>query len=272
MNDILNPPSERDLPPGRSERMRADLLTVIGGPRPRAGRRLVLVAATVAVVAAGSAVSGLLRDRAVDGPSRVLAMSVSEMTPELRNAATYCLDHATGAKAKPAMTDLAVAAQRDHRAAVMFLSEAGYLACDVTMEPGKEISSGISESDWRSGEWMPGAVERALLTSTEADGGDVTVLGRVSNRVARLVLEHGDGKNTTNARITDGAFGLMTDGGSVNDRALLIAYDAGGAEIGRRPLFKPLDRDGRCFTDPSGKQVYGKDKTKQCLPAQRWDR
>lgn len=71
MNDILDPPAERDMPPGRSSRMRADLMAAINRPEHgrNSRRRLVLVAALIAAVAGGAATAVVGRD---GGPAQVL--------------------------------------------------------------------------------------------------------------------------------------------------------------------------------------------------------
>jgi hypothetical protein len=274
MNDILTPPADRDLPAGRSARMRVEVLNAIAAPDPRrpGRRRLILVAGAVAAVAAGSTAATVLRHEGE--PTRILAMAASEMTPALRDAATYCLSHSSipgvDKPQRVTMAQLAAAAQRDRRAAVLFLSDTGYLACEVSAPEGEEPASAITGNDWQSRDWLPGPVQRVLLTSTGADRGDVTVLGRISDRVHRLVLEHGDGHKTT-ARLTGGLFGLVSAGGTVTKKAELVSYDARGAEIGRRPLFRPQDQDGRCYVDAGGTVVYGK-PTGTCEPAQKWAR
>jgi hypothetical protein len=279
------------MPAGRAERMRADVLNVIAADRTaRAGstrwwravppqrrrpgrRRLALIAAAAAAaVAVGVTATAVLRHEGE--PVRILAMAASEMTPEMRDAATDCLAHRTiDGVDKPqqvTMSQLAVAAQNDHRAAVLFLSDTGYLACDVWTPKRQEASLAVTGDDWKSRDWLPGPVQRVLLTSTEIGGGDVTVLGRISDRVHRLVLEHGDGHITV-ARLASGVFGLVSAGGTVTKQAQLVSYDASGAEIGRRPLFRPQDQDGKCYVDPAGAIVYGKPGG-QCEPAQKWAR
>ncbi|MFG1890367.1 hypothetical protein ACGFIR_21175 [Micromonospora sp. NPDC049051] len=171
------------------------------------------------------------------------------------------------------MTDLAVATERGSRALVLFMNDVGYATCDVRAAgPRREPSGGLSADRWPHGEWLPGPVQRLLLTSTEHDGGDVSVSGRVSGRVNRLVLDHGDGR-TTAARLSGGAFGLMTTGARLraDDRPELISYDDRGAVLDRRPLFQAENQLDRCYTTPSGALIYGRSAT-NCLPAEAWRR
>ncbi|MBB5116379.1 hypothetical protein FHU28_006218 [Micromonospora echinospora] len=267
MRDVLDAPTERDLPPAKAARMRADLMRSIHRPRSRTAVRLGIatMAATAAVVV-GVAVAPTNDD------VQHLAMGPHELSPALRQAIEQCLSWNAQAERIPvSMGQLAVAAEQDHRAVALFMTETGYLTCDVSTPSGEEASGGVGgERDWPQQSWLPGPVQRLLLTSTEADGGDVTVTGRVSPRVHRLVLEHGDG-HTTTARLSSGVFGLVTEGGTVRQDAELVSYDASGTEIDRRLLFRPSDEFDHCYTDSSGKVVYGKPGT-DCLSAERWSR
>ncbi|MER7894525.1 hypothetical protein ABTX15_32555 [Micromonospora sp. NPDC094482] len=267
MKDILDAPIERDLPPGKATRMRADLMTSIHRPRPRTAVRLgIATMAAAAAVVTGVAV-------APNGDDvQQLAMGPGELSPTLHQAMEQCLSWNAQTERLPVSLDqLAVAAEQHHRAVALFMTETGYLTCDVSMSPGEEISGGITgASDWPQRDWLPGPVQRLLLTSTEIEGGDVAVTGRVSARVHRLLLEHGDG-HTTAARLNDGVFGLLTEDASVNEDAELVSYDATGTEVDRRLLFRPSDEFDTCYADSSGNVVYGK-RGSDCLPAERWNR
>ncbi|MFI5914318.1 hypothetical protein [Dactylosporangium sp. NPDC051541] len=276
MNDLFTPPAGRDLPPGRAEQMRAELLADITGParparpvRGRVGVGLVL-AGVVAVAATGvSAWSGR-------GGEQLLALGPDEMSPTLRAAAERCLLEGQDMHPRPlvASADLAVGAERADHVALLFLSEHHYFACDEWDPPGESRSMSLAaDTDgpaWHH-DWLPGPVDRLLLTSTERDGGDVVVIGRVSARVHQLVLDHGDGRKTV-ARIADGAFGIIAQGDIHEaDHPALVSYDSAGREIDRRPLFVPFDRLGRCYVDPEGTIVYGTPGP-ACRPAEPWTR
>ncbi|MFG3419831.1 hypothetical protein ACIBTZ_23075 [Micromonospora sp. NPDC049460] len=269
MTKTLEPPGERDLPPRVADRMRADVLRAVR--RPATGRvrlRLAVGATALAVVAAGFAVRAPSDAETVE----VLAMGYGELSPSLRAAARQCLAWSPrDPDVAPTMTDLAVAAERGDRAVVFFLAETGYVTCDVHRSAGAEVSGGLSIDRWPAHDLLPGPVQRLLLTSTKRSGGDVTVSGRVSSRVARLVLEHGDGK-TTAARISDGVFAVMTVGADLDeDGAQLVSYDAAGTEIDRRRLFQPSDEFDHCYVDPAGTVVYGRPGG-DCRPAEPWGR
>ncbi|MEE6257493.1 hypothetical protein [Plantactinospora sonchi] len=278
MNTILDPPAERDLPRGRAARMRADLVASVSPPEGRAGlpwsrgpvaarvRRPVLVVAAAALVAAGLTVLPTIRDD--NSASTVLAMGADELSPTLRRATEWCLEQNDEIHRIPITTDdLAVAAQRSHHSVMLFLTESAYFECSVDLTPGREFSGGVgSEPDWRTRDWLPGLVQQMMLTSSELRSGEVAVSGRVSGRVHRLVLEHGDGRHTT-ARLANGTFGLVSRG-DVTSRAELVGYDHEGREIARQLLFDWRSED-RCYTDPNGNVVYGK-AGPDCHPAEPW--
>ncbi|MFF0152372.1 hypothetical protein [Micromonospora sp. NPDC005203] len=266
MKDILDLPAERDLPPGRAVRMRAELMTSIRRPRRRRAVRLgIATVATAAAVVAG--VATVPRGDEV----RHLAMGSGELSPTLHRAVEKCLEWNGQMERIPlSMNDVAVAAEQDDRGLALFITDTGYFTCEVTMRPGEEISGGATGARvWPQRAWLPGPVQRLLLMSTEADGGDVGVTGRVSARVQRLVLEHGDGQSTT-ARLADGVFGLLTDHAEVTRDAELVSYDTTGVEIDRRLLFRPSDEFDNCYVDSAGTLVYG--KPGDCRPAEPWGR
>lgn len=274
MSSLLEPPAERDMPRGRSTRMRAHLLASIQRPPSRSGvgRRRV---AMVIVMAAATAVAGVAASTWTfqdDGEVEALAMSTAELSPPLREVTRQCLEwnarqRADGAAGVPAVRagDLAMAARRDRRAVTMFLTPTGYFSCDVHGKGG----GGAGGEDWPSRDWVPGPVQMVSNASTELDSGHVMAAGRVSNRVHRLVLDHGNGLTTT-ARIERGVFGLISRG-VVTKEAEMVSYQVDGSEIGRRPLFQPLDHYDHCYVDPSGNVLYG-DPGPNCLPAEPWAR
>jgi len=290
MNDILQPPTERDLPAGGADRIRAGALAALAEPEPRhTGRRVAVVAAVVTTVAAG--VGGAALWPAGGGSTQALAMSAAELPPELRTAAEQCLswnhDQVARTGIEPldrapevTLDDLAVATRRGDKSAMLFLTAAGYFTCDLTLGRWWREKTGSTNWDaWgdRRG-WLPGPVEALSVSSSDIDGGEVMAIGRVSARVRRLVLEHGDGR-TTEARLQDGAFGLISTGSSVREDARLVSYDADGNVLDRLRFFDM--RLDRCYVDPAGKVVYRAEYAgKQpppvdpatCLPAEAWRR
>ena len=278
MNDLINPPAERDLPPGRAARMRAEILTAVRVPRRRSTRwRLVVPVAAVLTLIAGVTLAFQVRQ---DGRSEILAMSPGELDPALRSAAKQCLTWMDPASRDPSdkttfipvsLADVTMAARQDDRSVIMFMNRTGQVGCQVTEAAwGREVSGGLSGGAWEHREWLPGPVEPLLLSSSEFNGGAVSALGRVSARVHRMVLEHGTGR-TTVARLSGGVFGLLTKTDDVRPGAALVSYDAEGREIDRRPLFHPAGEVDRCYTDPAGKVIYGPPGP-NCLPADPWTR
>lgn len=269
MNTVLEPPAERDMPLGRSTRMRVHLLASIRRPTGRSSvgrRRVVMVMAAVAAVA-GVAVSTLTPPD--NSGVEALAMSAAELSPPLRDVTRQCLEwnarmHGDHGDTVPAVRDgdLAMVARRDGRAVAMFVNPTGYFSCDID-----ENSSGGGGEAWPLRDWMPGPVQILSNSSTGQDSGHVMTAGRVSNRVQRLVLDHGNGLTTT-ARLERGVFGLISQG-VVTEEAELVSYQEDGSEIGRRRLFQPFSQHDNCYVDPSGKVVYG-EPGPSCLPSEPW--
>jgi hypothetical protein len=288
MNDILRPPTERDLPADRAERIQAGVLAALAEPEPsHTGRRVAVLAAVVTTVAAGVGGAALWSSGGGGESTQALAMSAAELSPSLREAAKQCLtwngdqsprtDDGSPRRLKVTLDDLAVATRHGHKAAMLFLTDAGYHSCDMVTEPGAEITGGAVSDAWGGRhDWLPGPVQRLGLSFSDANGGDVMITGRASARVARLVLEHGDGR-TTAARLKDGAFGLVSSGGSVRASAQLVGYDADGNELSRFRLFEKSYL-GDCYLDPAGNVLYQPRSEKDappadpasCAPAERW--
>lgn len=265
MKELPAVPAERDLPSARMARMRADLVTAIGRPRARARAVRLRLAITVAAVVAAAGGVLLAMPGNQDSGEHVLAMGPDELSPTLRRAAEQCLAW-NGGRYPVSLADLAAAAQQGHRAQLLFLSASGYFDCDVTVEPGREVHGGTNGVDeWPNGDLLPGPVE-VLGMGMTGDPGEVAVAGRVSARVHRVVLEHGD-EHTTPARVENGVFALISDG-DVQADAVLVGHDASGREIYRQPLLNQ-DHPERCYTDPTGTVIYGRPGP-HCQPAERW--
>ena len=278
MTDYLTPPPERELPAWWVAELRDRVMAGTRQPAhtARRGRRAVLVtSAAVAALVAGATAATMIRG---NDTVQVLAFGPGELSPELTHAVQRCLSWNAPESKDPsslahdpqlavAKDDLAVAVQHGDTSAAAFVTDEGYLTCEYTDEG--EGWGATSADRWQSQrkDWLPGPAEQLLLTSTEHEGGDVTVIGRVSGTVRRLVLEYGNG-HSSEVRIGSGMFALLSDGTAVTGDATLVSYDADGREIGRRALFESRDDDA-CFTDPAGIVVYGK-AGNDCRPAFRW--
>ena len=275
MNERFDPPAERDLPPVRAARIRAGLLAEARAPRRRVPRRLLVAAAAVLTLIA--AVTATLEVRREDR-TQILALGPGELDPSLRRAAERCLEMAApqpGGAPQPAFVpvspaDIAIASRRGRWINVLFLNRTGYLGCELELEFGRIAGGGLAGEAWPHRDWLPGPVQRLSLMSTEFDGGSVSVLGRVSARVDRLVLEHGNGRTTT-ARLRDGAFGIISRTDDVQKDAELVSYDRAGQEIDRRLLFRHSLEFDHCYTGPAGVVIYG-ESGPGCRPADRWGR
>ncbi|GAA4586900.1 hypothetical protein BJY16_008057 [Actinoplanes octamycinicus] len=290
----LEPPAERDLPPARAAQLRASLLrrTQTRTPiRHRRGLRLA-VAATLTVAAA----FGVLWVRPQPLPT-TLAMGPGELSGSLRTVVDGCLasratfgrtadEYRASAGLPPepdfpvAARDVAVAAEADGRALALFLTGRGYLACGSEQHRNpitglrSEPSGGLAGDEWgASRDWLPGPVQVLFLSSSDEEAGQVTAAGRVSPRVARLIVDDGSGR-TFRARLADGAFGLLITE-PLDPGARLIGYDAAGEVVFEGPLFEgAFARVKTCYTDDTGRIVYRPDDpgepTGKCLPAEPW--
>ncbi|HEU5110553.1 MAG TPA: hypothetical protein VFT95_18590 [Micromonosporaceae bacterium] len=278
MTNFLTPPPERRLPAARVAELRARVMAGIDQPAHPVGpaRRVMLVTAAAAAVVAGgvTAASVIPGDDAV----QVLAFGPGALSPKLAAGVDKCLRYNSPESKDPSSLaldprlpvtkdDLVVGVQHGDTSAVAFVTDEGYLACQY--DDRGEGSGGTTVDRWQPHrkEWLPGPVDRLLVMSSDLDGGDVTVIGRVSADVHRLVLEYGNG-HSSEARFGSGMFALLSDGTRVAGNAALVSYDADGREIGRTPLFDKRDRDA-CFTDPAGNVVYG-EPGNGCRPAFRW--
>lgn len=295
MNDLLDLPAERDLPPERAARMRADLLESIRHPRHRTRAGLVAaVAAAVVLVLVGVSV-------ALGGGQRGIPTRPATPTPDpqaaVRLAARQCLLwNAQSPRYRLSESDLAVAAEQDGFVATLFFTSRGdaYWACmiDTTRSApqpkapdGRAYSGGAGGGgpDWPHWGWLLGPVDVLSPLSGTAPThrtsptppprpfwgtGGVALVGRVSARVHRLVLDHGNGQ-ITEAHLAHGGFAMVAKK-PVAANATLLAYDATGAEIYRH-LVDELGPVRGCWVDPSGKVISGKPGP-DCRPAERWTR
>jgi hypothetical protein len=121
--------------------------------------------------------------------------------------------------------------------------------------------------------WLPGPVQ-VLMSGTSVMSGpaEMSLVGRVSSRVARLVAE--DGTHTVAAHVANGMFGLLATTDEVAYEGNLVAYDAAGEVIYKQPLSTATEPD-RCWTSPTGQVLYPAGEQKgsagKCLPSEPWN-
>jgi hypothetical protein len=279
----LEPPAERDLPPARAALMRATLLRASRrGTRRRL--RLAVAASLTAVVAFAIA---WVRPQQLP---TTFALGPGQLSRTLEAVVDHCLDRRDELAGHAATTDLprisardvAIAAESRGQATALFVDDDGFVACtlDQIVRPiigvRIEAGGGFTGGPWNGGrDWLPGPVQVLMSGAAVADGpapAQMSLVGRVSPRVARLVAE--DGTHTVAARVANGMFGLLADTGEVAYAGQLVAYDAGGEEIYREPMFPLSMDDDRCWTGPDGAVLYPgpRSPTGTCLPAEPWGR
>lgn len=271
---IVELPESRDLPAGRQARMRAGLLAAIDAPRRKGRhRRVVRFAAATAVAAGAIAVVPVLLPGSASGPTAALAYSGGDIAPAIQRAADQCLDDNRG-YSEPGVDisgDLRLAnlLGRDGNIVVVFTTAGGALYCFNESTVG-----GRSMTPRAFSNWMPGAVEIGAATSAVAEGTSdyFATAGRVSRRVTRLVLDHGNGRHT-DANLAGGTFVVIAAGDVDVAKTVLVAYDSAGTEIGRREGWSRRglsEQSADCYVDPTGAVVWGSTPGPTCQAAEVW--
>jgi hypothetical protein len=269
----LQPPAERDLPAGRQAQMRTALLRTIDGPtaeparrtgRPTAWRWAAAAAGLAVIAAAGVAALLPYRD-----DSQTLAYSGGAVSPEVQRAADQCIEDNRAHPDSGTGADLTLVnlLGRNGTAAVVYTSPGGMVYCFNSSQ-----TSGRSMASQAVSNWLPGPIEIGSATSTEAEGPSdyFAVAGRVSGRAARVVLDHGNGLQTT-ANLAGGTFIVIAEGEVDTIPSTLVTYDGAGAEIDRRAAWAgSLDEQTSCRTDPSGAVIKGSVAGTDCRPGEAW--
>jgi hypothetical protein len=283
VNSILEPPAERELHPRRQAEMRARLMrattpeaTTRAPHRPR--RRFALAAAGLAVTV------GIATFVAVDplGGARTtetLAYSGGAVPPEVRRAADQCLADNRGIDDDSAIPDAARGGRiggdlelvnflgRRGEVAVVFTTGTATVYCFNQPERGGRSASRTAVSNWLPG---PIVIEGGSSAEIEGSSDRFALGGRVSPRVGRVVLDHGNGR-TTEANLAGGTFTVINDGAVEVEASVLVTYDRAGAVIDRRPGWAELtEQTSTCYTDPAGRVVTGSMPGADCRPAEAW--
>ena len=277
----LEPPADRDLPPASSARIRTTLLRRTRVPNHRIRRGLLVTAAvslavTVAIVAV----------RPQQLPT-TLALGPGELSPTLDAVVEHCVDQRqdlarrTPSAGLPAVAtgDVALAAESKGQAMALFVTDRGFFACTLNQIARPIIGVRIQAGGGATGgpwegtrHWLPGPVQVLMAGNSVLNGpAEMSLVGRVSSRVTRLAAE--DGTHTVTAQIANGMFGLLATTDKVAYEGNLVAYDASGEVIYKKPLF-PATAPDRCWTGPAGQILYPAGEhgsAGRCLPAEPWN-
>lgn len=268
MTNLEQLPPEREMPADRQARMRRQVLDTLTAParpahrRGRAARVVVASLATAACLAAAVSWAGGLREHP---KPEVVALGDSALSPLVRETGNLCLTHAKTMdparwptdSSRPVMVNYA---ERDGTRAIVIyrMGERLYFcSMEPTTPPSDEWSSSLGSSELPT--WLPGPISAESASSSEPWGGESALAGFVSRRVAKVILDHGNGHHST-ARLANGTFVVVSEGDVADRRGELISYDDQGREIDRRPAFDLGPVGTSCWVDPQGTVVlYGKE-------------
>ncbi|MET7951633.1 hypothetical protein [Micromonospora sp. NPDC005324] len=286
LSSLLSEPVQRDLPDGRRSVLREYLMHEITTMKAAEGdtadtgparvtarhrtRRWALAGAFAAVVA-GAAIAGpALLSNDGDSPGDVLAFGTAAVSPRLQQAIDTCRERVSQVAGTGVELKLANSGEAGDYAVAVFLTDTRMLVCDAGPNGG-----GGQYGPYKQATWLPGPIS---VESFSTNDGDVLTAGRISDRVDRVELDHGDGTRTR-ARLNDGTFAVATHNAGIKEgAATLITYDKQGKVIDRRsPEFlantlttKDKKYAETCWTDPTGKAVYGTPGN-DCKPAEPWN-
>ena len=258
-------PIERDLPPGVQAKLRDHVNDAIG-PNANRSQLWMRVAAPVTLslaVAAAVAVPMLSR---TPGNTVTEAFGQGGVSARLERVIKQCEKDAYGKRVgiTPGSLRLVNRGEAgDYAIAVFLAGQERMVVCD-----GSTNSGGGSYGPFVQAQWLPGPISVESASATELKDGDMFVAGRVSERVARVELDHGNG-NKTVARLAEGTFAVATSEAHLDvDQAKLISYDQSGAVIDSRSP-NLLDAGGKCYVDATNTVVYGKNGP-DCAQAEPW--
>jgi RNA polymerase sigma-70 factor (ECF subfamily) len=265
VNTMVQPPAERDLPERRRLQMRAQLMRAIANdaaPAPQRSRRRYAIAGaalTAVAVAAVGVVAAV--QRTPEQPLEYVAYTGGAMSARVRDLSERCLaEHKQLDKDARVTGHLTLLNMQARNGSAQFVyATQGWLA---TCSEGVSQAAGIFPDP----DWLPGAMVLGLADWQDGPPSNLNVWGMVSPRVSRVVLEHGNGR-TTEATLASGTFSIVNDGPVDVHHAVVVAYDRQGAVIARHQI---MQWDNTCYTDPTGKVVFGKAESGNCQPAERW--
>jgi hypothetical protein len=308
-------PREREIPADRHDQLKARVLTAISDPhshrRRVGGRRPMVAVATGLAVAAGAAFA-LTTGAGSDAPDTggVYALGDNVLSEGARTAGRECLkgpkqaneDHRRNnmenfgtwptwpANDPPTLLNH-IEQPGGAAALVIYKTRSDLLYC-MLFNPGSSDPTSREDTDdskWvitamgtlPVSQWLPGSVsiEIAGDSGSWAKSDYSYAAGRVSERVAQVVLDDGAGSRST-AKVAQGTFVVFNPTGNLIESrsSALVSYDTNGAEIDRLPALSP--KEGRCYIGPDGKPVNPttnhvldssyKSNKGQCKPAEQW--
>ena len=292
MSSMDQLPRERELPAERHEQLRSRLLTMIAKPDRRRRSRIVLAAGLAAAAVAAVMVTTVGRP---DTPE-IYALGDNALSEGVRDAGRQCLrgvrdanDHDPFGEPWPTWpadsppTLLNHVERPDRGALVIYQTRSELIYCTIgrSLQNGEYLTTGpvalTGMSFLETSSWLPGSVSIELAGSSDLEGGYTEAAGRVSERVARVVLDDGAGHPST-ARLARGTFVVYSDGPLKTRSGVLTSYDANGTELDRFPMLFP--QAGRCYLDPAGKPVNPttnhvldesyRSNPRQCTAAEPW--
>ena len=307
MSSMDQLPPEREIPSDRYDQMRRRLLRKVGDPtarrvRTRGGRPAIALATGLMAAAIAAVTLPAIERSGADPENGTYALGDSVLSEGVRAAGRQCLkgpgeanednrrnglpeDWPTWPPNEPPTLLNHIEQPGGAAALVIYRMRSLLFYCSLHQfaqtgsTPGDEVEGGRWAITVMGGvetsPWLPGSVSIDLANDGSGTLGDPPVLaGRVSERVAQVVLDDGAGLRTV-AKIDQGTFVVFGDRKGVPASAVLITYDVNGAEIDRQPGFER--EEGRCYVDPGGNLVNsttsdnfnesGKDR---CRPAEPW--
>lgn len=279
----LQPPPERELPPGRHASMRADVLRGIAG-RPARRRYLAPLASAAAVVlVVGGAV--LWTHQRDDVPDRGLVATQPTVPgfdeDELTALRKGCIDAVRANDTKDQYFDLDEAVLHNALATkrgpiVLLYADGGELNCGYvrsassTNPPGLFAES-VTVND-NSPRWLPGAASIDYEASnTDAVGGWRQLGGRVPAGVARVEVTLGDNRASVDA--ANGTYLVeitLTTAVESSTRPVVRTFDANGVLLGSYTTH--WGEKDHCVATPDGDQIEGNPRKdlSQCEEAVPW--
>ncbi|MEU7477906.1 hypothetical protein AB0A63_18110 [Lentzea sp. NPDC042327] len=291
MTNVL--PPDRDLPPGRQARIRADLEQAVSG-RPR--RRLLVPVLAGAAAVAAVVTSVVLLDPKTQPPQPAVHVTDSP-APEPAPRDTFGLrpDQVTrieqgcarDAKVTEPLRLDNYGQDEGGRWALLYTAKAA-VWCEIGRGGEEYGASGPNalHVDWLAGDYsthvggvQPGGDTHPFSPALAGAPGYRFRAGRVGSSVARMTWRDSEGA-TGEVKIANGTFVLRrlhpstwSGGGRPGDFLVVQAYDAAG-----KPLDPDSDGEGKCWVVPGTNEAIpdfrpveeAEQDGRKCQPARPW--